>query len=342
MDFISRATARVPWLGAGIRKQQEIFLKKTGRPLCFSDAWWTPPLSPRRAWDLERTQIETLGLKALVSLSDHDNIDAGLHLHVLEGMRDCPISVEWTVPYRKTFFHLGIHNVPYPHAAVIMQELARFTSEPDESRIAVLLDWVAAAPETLVVMNHPCWDEKGIGHAEHEGLVDRFLRFHRRWIHALELNGLRPWKENQRVRALADRLVMPFISGGDRHGIEPNACVNLTNAANFSEFAEEIRTGACSNVVFMPQYREPFRLRILENLFQILQDDPQHSDGWIHWSHRVFYKGHDGQVKSIAEIWGGHPPAVVDQFVKLMTLFGNARIRSALRFALTEAEEFAL
>jgi hypothetical protein len=43
----------------------------------------------------------------------------------------------------------------------------------------------------------------------------------------------------------------------------------------------------------------------------------------------------------MAEIWGKHPPAVVEQFVKVIMLFGHARVRSVLRFALAESQEFA-
>ncbi len=111
----------------------------------MANAWWTPPLSPARAWQLEASQIEkTLGCDALVSLSDHDSIEAGVRLHVLEGMRDCPISVEWTVPYRGTFFHLGMHNLPYMDSAEIMRELAEFTANPEEhSGLGGILEWLA-------------------------------------------------------------------------------------------------------------------------------------------------------------------------------------------------------
>lgn len=343
MDFVSRATSRVPWLGAAIRKQEALYYQNTGHKLIMSNAWWTPPLSPGRAWQLEKSQIERLlGCDALVSLSDHDSIEAGVQLHVLEGMRDCPISVEWTVPYRGTFFHIGIHGLPYMDATTIMRSLAEFTREADEQRLDGMLEWLASKDGVLIVMNHPCWDEKGIGVTAHQVQVDQFLASYGRWVHALELNGLRPWNENQRVVALAARVGMPLISGGDRHGVEPNACVNLTNAGTFAEFVEEIRNDGWSDVLFLPQYREPFRMRILDNLFQILQDDPQHSNGWVHWSARVFYLNQFGVVKSLAEIWGNHPPAVVHRFVRLMMLFGHARVRSALRFALSEAEEFAL
>src|SRR5215470_5214605 len=50
----------------------------TGTVVNFRKVFWTPPLSAREALDLERGQIENqLGLRGLVSLSDHDNVEAG-------------------------------------------------------------------------------------------------------------------------------------------------------------------------------------------------------------------------------------------------------------------------
>lgn len=66
-----------------------------------------------------------------------------------------------------------------------------------------------------------------------------------------EINGLRPWRENRAVIAFAEAAAKPVISGGDRHGLEPNANLNLTNAANFAEFADEVRTG-WSDILIMP------------------------------------------------------------------------------------------
>ena len=48
-----------------------------GRIFDFKKVYWTPPLSPREAYELERGQIEKAGLAALVSLSDHDYVEAG-------------------------------------------------------------------------------------------------------------------------------------------------------------------------------------------------------------------------------------------------------------------------
>lgn len=78
----------------------------------FARAYWTPPLTPASALSLEREQIENLGLRPIVSLTDHDNIKAGMALQVAANPRRTPVSVEWTVPYRRSIFHLGIHNLP--------------------------------------------------------------------------------------------------------------------------------------------------------------------------------------------------------------------------------------
>src|SRR5215469_18414934 len=66
----------------------------------FAKYYWTPPLSPREAYALESGVIEKdLGLNPLVSLSDHDNIGAGLQLRMLGSTEGVPISVEWTAPF---------------------------------------------------------------------------------------------------------------------------------------------------------------------------------------------------------------------------------------------------
>jgi len=102
-----------------------------------SNARVDPAAFSQHAWKLEKSQIENgLDRESLVSLTDHDNIDAALHLSMLDETRDCPVSVEWTVPYRETFFHLGLHNLPLQEATSIMRDLAAFTANPGESQIA--------------------------------------------------------------------------------------------------------------------------------------------------------------------------------------------------------------
>lgn len=61
--------------------------------------YWTLPLPPREAHNLERRHIEaTFDLVPLISLTDHDSIDAGCNLQVLDPAQAAPVSLEWTVP----------------------------------------------------------------------------------------------------------------------------------------------------------------------------------------------------------------------------------------------------
>ncbi len=92
-----------------------------------------------------------------------------------------------------------------------------------------------------MVLNHPLWDEADIGAHQHRQTLAALLANHGRWIHAIELNGLRSWDENTEAMELARAWQLPAISGGDRHGLEPNANLNLTHAATFAEFVAEIR-----------------------------------------------------------------------------------------------------
>ena len=99
------------------------------------------------------------------------------------------------------------------------------------------------------------------------------------FIHVMELNGLRHWNENRIVRALAARWNKLLISGGDRHGLEPNGNVNLTNATTFNEFVHEIRNEGRSHVLFMPQYAQPWKHRIMQSTLDAVRDYPDFPEG---------------------------------------------------------------
>ena len=112
LDFIPRLAARVPVVRDLVRRQEAKYRRLHGEDFNYFNAWWTPPLGPREALVLERKQIEDLGLRPLVSISDHDNIEAPLLLRVLPEGPDTPVSVEWIITYRRVILHLGVHNLP--------------------------------------------------------------------------------------------------------------------------------------------------------------------------------------------------------------------------------------
>ena len=195
LSFIGRLAKRVGPIRAALVRGEAKYQSVHGSPLDLARAWWTPPATPREAWALEKGHIERrFNLHALVSLTDHDDIEAPLGLRVLDECRDLPISVEWTVPYGPTFFHLGVHNLTSGSARERMCELARFTERGGSADVAPLLESLSEIKDTLLVFNHPCWDESGVGREQHLKLAEEFARKHLHFIHALELNGLRPWR----------------------------------------------------------------------------------------------------------------------------------------------------
>jgi hypothetical protein len=303
----------------------------------FARAWWTPPLTPASALAVEREQIDRLGLRAMVSLTDHDNLEAGLALQVATNPRRVPVSVEWTVPYAHSIFHLGIHNLPPQSSREWMGAMAAFTRDPDEPKLPELLRELAAIPESLVVLNHPFWLEEGVAEAAHPPALERLLRECAPWIHAFELNGTRPWRENADTIELARAGAKPVISGGDRHGCEPAACLNLTNAATFAEFAAEVRAGD-STMAFLPHYRENLAMRILETSLDIVRPYPEYP-GRERWTDRVFYRGDDGVARAMSEIWKRGAPWMVRGAGGLLELAATTKLRQAMRLLLMRRGE---
>jgi hypothetical protein len=252
--------------------------------------FWTPPFSPTRAYRCEARSIETnLGLPALVSLSDHDSIEAPLCLPPAHGF---PISFEWSLPFHETVFHIGIHNLPRREAAVLFERLIH-VARIGGDEVRKVLEALHSEPETLVVLNHPFWPQARCGRETHELRLRELARRFGRWIHAVEMNGLRSWRENRQGLRLAAELEVPVVSGGDRHGCEPASLVNLTNAASFAEFVGEVRSGR-SVVLAMPHAREPVIVRQARALWDIMRDHPDHERGWTRWEQRLFLRNGEG------------------------------------------------
>ncbi len=333
LSFLPRYLHRVPGVSQVVSRYQ-----RGPRPAVdFSRAYWTPPLSPASALHLEREQITRLGLHPLVSLTDHDNIEAGVTLQKTESADDVPVSVEWTVPYGGSSFHLGVHNLPPAIAPSSMSAMMAYTVTPDEGCLREFLHALARMPQVLVVLNHPFWLEEGIEEALHRPALDRFLREYVHCLHAFELNGTRKWHENAAVMELARAHSRPVVSGGDRHACEPTACLNLTNSRSFSEFASEVKDGH-SSVVFLPHYRQPMAFRILEASCEILKRYPEFP-GRERWIDRVFYRTEDGIAQSLATLWENREPLVVVPLSGALQFLATARVRMALRLLMSTQVE---
>ena len=272
--------SKLPWMRPLMARLERRSAANHGMPVNYAAAYWTPPMTPKLAFDLESGQIEALDLEAMVSLSDHDNIKAPMLLQAVAHGRQIPISVEWTAPYGDAVVPPG-HPQPAQRASHRMDgDFWRITPLiPGEERLTEILVALNEEPDVLVVFNHPLWDLYMVGREKHDFLVNEFLQKNGAYLHALELNGLRDWDENRAVRWLAEEWDMLLISGGDRHGVEANANINLTNATSFAEFVHEVRREKKSKLLFMAQYAEPWKHRILQSAIDAVRDYPEFPAG---------------------------------------------------------------
>lgn len=312
----------------------------------FASIWWTPPLSAHQALDVEKSQIEDrLQVQPLVSISDHDNLEAPLQLQLIESNERVPVSVEWTAPLGRTYIHLGIHNLPRATANETFAEMARYTAAPRPEKLDELMAALDSDPGVLIVFNHPLWDQTSLGRDAHRAVIEDFLRRHKERVHALEINGMRSWSENSGVVELSKAAGLPLISGGDRHGREPNATLNLTNASTFAEFVEEVRKDAFSEVLVMPQYRDPLPLRFVQTMWDVLKDDEDHALGWTRGTDRIFRSYHTGDFRSFTEInrerWGENP-FIMRQVMLFIRTLASPRLRPAWQAAFARRSEAVL
>jgi hypothetical protein len=270
-------------------------------------------------------------------LTDHDSIDATLKVNEGAENTHAPISMEWTVPYEYGFFHVGVHNLPKGRAEELTKTLLDYTfSEPDHTneQLTEMFAMLNDLPNVLVVLNHPLWDIELVGKERHEALLKDFIRTHGRWIHAFEINGFRSWSENKAVIELAEALGMPIATGGDRHGCKPNTVINLTNAATFDEFVEEVRVDKRSEVVLMPEYEQPLHSRQLQSFSEILKLYPEYPDGRKKWFDRVYFDIGDGHgLRQLSVHWKHGGPTWLRWAIRTLGVLGSPALRPVFRLA---------
>ena len=340
LSFIHAMCTCLPLVGRVVDFYDRASRRHRNLPLDFEAAHWRPPLTPRMTFDSEHRQIANLGLEPLISITDHDDIQAPLLLRTIASARHIPVSLEWSVPFGPTSFHLGIHNLPSAAALGWMERFVRFTAAPEEAVLTTMLTELDAIPQVLIVLNHPMWDLHKIGTAEHERELERFLTQHNGRMHALELNGLRHARENRQVMTLTDRWQQLLISGGDRHGMEANANINLTDATSFNEFVHEIRVKRLSHVLFMDQYQRPWEQRILGSTLDAITDHPEFSPGWQRWDERAFHPDVDGTLRPLSELWpNGRAPWALRAAIATVLLFRSRTMAKLLGIAFPRVNE---
>lgn len=342
LDFLANLGTEYKILRPIFANRERYCREVHGFELNYSASYWTPPLAPRLAFEVESRQIEEhLQLPALVSITDHDDIQAPLQLRSVHSSRQVPISTEWTVPYRDSVFHLGIHNLPSATSAEWMRVFADFTASPSIHRLNEILSALHDLPEVLIVFNHPVWDLFKVGAGRHLSYVHEFLANSNPFLHAIELNGLRSWKENRESQAIAEKWNQLLISGGDRHGVQANANTNLTRASSFDEFVHEIRRERVSNILFMTQYSEPWKWRILQSTLDAIRYYPHFPEGSRNWDDRVFHPDANGVIRPVSQLWpgNGRAPVFARSVLSAVRLLGVGPFSKSLRLAWKDSQE---
>lgn len=343
LDFLANLGNQYPLIRPLLTRLETRSESMHGVKINYSASYWTPPMTPKLAFDLESGQIEKLGIAPMVSISDHDTIQAPMLLRTVPSARQIPVSVEWSAPYGIQSFHLGIHNLPSARASEWMQIMADYTAHPSDARLTEILQGLHDEPNVLIVFNHPLWDLYLVGQEKANFLVNEFLQKNGQYMHALELNGLRNWDENRAVRRLAEKWNMLVISGGDRHGVEPNANINLTNAESFTEFVHEIRREKKSNLLFMPQYARPWKHRLLQATIDAIRSYPDFPQGSRTWDERAYHPDARGVVRPLSEIWpSGRAPRAMSVLIGAIQLMGQAPVSGGLRLAWNDSEQLRL
>jgi hypothetical protein len=331
--FISEYANRHPVLRWALAQQDKKSQRASSIKLDLWKAYWTPPLAPREAFAVERKQIEeSLGIGSMISLTDHDNIEAPMLLRVVPEARRIPVSLEWSVPFEDTVFHVGVHNLPTAEAETWVKRMTAYAAQPQPRELKELLAALAGIPQALLVFNHPLWDLPNVGAANHRRALRDFLHYANPFLHAFELGGLRSWKENRDVIELATAYRRPFISGGDRHGCEPSALLNLTNATSFTEFVEEVRQGH-SHVLAMPQYADCTPLRMFHTVLDAIRTYPDYPLSSRNWDERVYHPDQNGVPRALATLWES-PPLFLRQILRLLQAAEAEPVRGTLRRAL--------
>lgn len=330
LKFVPHLARQLPVLAKCFDRSMGVYERHHGEPLDFGRWYWRPPLDPAAVFASEYEHLSRrLDCRALVSLTDHDNMEGPKALRAA-GRADVPLSVEWSVPFDATVFHLGVHAVAPARVEEVERVLGAYT-ETGEGDLGEIFDWLVESPETFIVLNHPYWDMSRLGAMRHESVLLQFVRAHRDRIHALELNGYRMWGENRRVLPLAEGFGLPIVGGGDRHGRTPNAIVNLTRATCLAEFAHDLRAGRPTHTVMFEEYTDPFSSRLLQGARDCLTRD-QEQEGRT-WAQRVFYSPDRGVTETpLSEIWNG-APHWLNAAVGVTDMLGSAAARYAFRMA---------
>jgi hypothetical protein len=105
----------------------------------------------------------------------------------------------------------------------------------------------------------------------------------------------------------------------------------------------EIRRQKLSNVLFMPQYAEPWKHRILQSTVDAIRHYPEFPQGSRTWDERVYHPDRNGVVRPLSELWpNGQAPRVMSAVIGMVQMMGRGLVSGGLRYAWSESNELRL
>lgn len=225
--------------------------------LNYADITFNPPYTPEDVYQMEAAAAASWGFHGVhLAITDHDEFAGSLAL--LRGRPDLngriALSEELSLWFQGHLFHLGVSRMP---ESDVEETHTRIQAAARGKRYDELFETLAASG-CLVALNHPlvAWAPG----SETIPVTELLSRYG--WaIHALEVNGMRPREENDRVLELARQWRKPVIGGGDSHLLVASSVLSLSQAATFKDFIAEVKDGHAVPFV-TPDYFAPLKWKL--------------------------------------------------------------------------------
>jgi hypothetical protein len=96
-------------------------------------------------------------------------------------------------------------------------------------------------------------------------------------------------------------------------------------------------------VLFMPQYAEPWKHRILQSTIDAVRHYPEFPQGSRTWDERVYHPDENGVARPLSELWpGGRAPLMMRGCIVAVQLMGRGLVSGGLRIAWNESHQLRL
>ena len=80
LDFVPHYAEKLPIISYFWKRERQKYFEREGTFPNFSGGYWSPPLNEHEVFNNEKNQINESGLEAIVSITDHDCINANLNI----------------------------------------------------------------------------------------------------------------------------------------------------------------------------------------------------------------------------------------------------------------------